>query len=156
MCKIFKITAKFVIVAFLMTILCTAVWQNFVTDVLYNCTDPAWLDFLSPGNWVHFHNGEPVAFVPVITGGSMSDPDTIKEGWSVARLWHLWDGFVIVSAGISVFLARIRWIPERVIKELIGYRATRPDLSPEPSAEEVTSFASRPTPRMGGGSSPSA
>ena len=105
--------AKFVIVMFVMTIVCTIVWQEFVTDKLYNCTDPAWLDFLSPGNWVHSHNGQPVAFVPVIIGGSMSDPDTIKEGWSVARLWYLWYSFVAVSVVISVLLARIRWIPKQ-------------------------------------------
>jgi hypothetical protein len=101
-----------------MMILCTSVWQSFVTDVLYNCTDPGWLDFLSPGNWVHAHNGEPVAFVPVITGGTMSDPDTIKQGWSVARLWYLWCGFAIVSAGISVWAARVRWLPARFRKQM--------------------------------------
>ena len=113
MIRMFKSAAKFVIVAFVMTIACTIVWQEFVTDKLYNCTDPAWLDFLSPGNWVHIHDGKPVAFVPVIIGGSMSDPDTIKDGWSIARLWYLWYSFVAVSVVISILLARIRWIPKQ-------------------------------------------
>ena len=73
--------AKFVIVIKLrMTIFARCVWQEFVTDRLYNCTDPAWLDFFESRNWVHSHNGQAVAFVPVITGGSMSDPDTIQRG----------------------------------------------------------------------------
>jgi hypothetical protein len=109
----FKSAAKFVIVMLVMTIVCTFVWQEFVTDKLYNCTDPGWLDFLSPGDWVHSHNGEPVAFVPVIIGGSMSDPDTIKDGGSIARLWYLWYSFVAVSVVISILLARIRWIPKQ-------------------------------------------
>ena len=109
----FKSAAKFVIVMLVMTVVCTFVWQEFVTDKLYNCTDPGWLDFLSPGDWVHVHDGKPVAFVPVIVGGLMSDPDTIKNGWSIARLWHLWYSFVAVSVVISILLARIRWIPKQ-------------------------------------------
>lgn len=114
MIRMFKNAAKFVIAMTVMTIVCTIVWQEFVTDELYNCTDPAWLDFLSPGGWVHSHNGQPVALVPVITGGAMSDPDTIKEGWSVGRLWYLWYSFVAVSAVISILLAWIRWIPKQI------------------------------------------
>jgi hypothetical protein len=111
--RIFKRTAKFVVVMFAMTIVCTGVWQCFVTDKLYNCTDPGWLDFLSPGDWVHVHDGKPVALVPVITGGSMSDPDTIREGWSVARLWYLWYSLVAISVVIGVLLTLIRWIPKQ-------------------------------------------
>ena len=103
---------------FVMTIICTIVWQVFVTDRLYNCTDPGWLDFLFPGNWVHVHNNQPVAVVPVITGGSMSDPDTIKQGWSVARLWYVWFSFVFVSVLISVVLAWILWIPKQSIERI--------------------------------------
>src|SRR5450432_1147229 len=117
MIRMFKSAAKFVVVIFVMTIVCTVVWQSFVTDKLYNCTDPAWLDFLSPGDWVHSHDGQPVAFVPVIVGGSMSDPDTIKQGWSVARLWYLWYSFVAVSVVVSILLAWIRWIPKRIYKD---------------------------------------
>ena len=112
MLSLLKCGVKFVILMFLMTIVCTFVWQEFVTDRLYNCTDPGWLDFLSPGDWVHSHDGVPVAIVPVITGGPMTAPDTIKEGWSVGRLWYLWYSFVVVSVVISILLARIRWTPK--------------------------------------------
>ena len=117
MIRVFKSVAKFVIVIFVMTIVCTIVWQEFVTDRLYNCTDPGWLDFLSPGDWVHSHNG-PVKFVPVITGGAMSDPDTIKDGWSVTRLWYLWFSFVAVLTVTSILLARIRWVPKKLTKQV--------------------------------------
>ena len=118
MLPVLKCVVKFVVMMFLMTIVCTFVWQQFVTDRLYNCTDPGWLDFLSPGDWVHSHDGKPVAFVPVITGGPMTDPDTIKDGWSVARLWYLWYSFVTVSVVISVLLARIRWIPKQITEQI--------------------------------------
>lgn len=113
-----KSAAKFSIALFAMTIVCTVVWQSFVTDTLYNCTDPLWLDFLSPGDWVHSHDGQPIALVPVVTARPMNDPDTIKTGWSVTRLWYLWYSFIGISIVISVFLARIRWIPKQSTKQI--------------------------------------
>jgi hypothetical protein len=56
-----KITGKFLLTLAVMTLLCTLAWQQFVTDTLYHCTDPGWLDFLSPGQWIH--NPVPVAHV---------------------------------------------------------------------------------------------
>src|SRR6476620_4884904 len=86
---IFKSAAKFAIVLLAMTVACTIAWEVLINGTLYNCTDPGFLDFLSPGDWVHFNHG--VVYVPhIVTGRSMSDPDTIKEGWSVTRLWFLW------------------------------------------------------------------
>lgn len=104
--------AKFVALMFLMTIVCTIVWQEFVTDRLYNCTDPAWLDFLTPGDWVHAHDGQPIMVVAKIVPRGMSDPDTIKEGWSVTRLWCLWYSFVGVSVVLSALLSWPRWFAE--------------------------------------------
>jgi len=121
MIRIVKCAAKGVIVMFVMTILCTFVWQEFVTDKLYNCTDPGWLDFLSPGDWVH---GQ-FAIVPIIKRGAMSDPDTIKAGWSISRLWYLWSSFIAVSVIISVLLARFRWIPNGNARR--DYEVARPD-----------------------------
>jgi len=118
MIRMVESAAKFVVVMLAMTVVCTIVWQEFVTDKLYNCTDPGWLDFLSPGNWVHSHDSQPVAFVPVITARPMSDPDTIKQGWSIARLWYLWYSFVCVSTIISVLLAWVRWIPKRITEQI--------------------------------------
>ena len=52
--------------------------------------------------------GRPVAVVQhIVHHRSMSEPDTIKEGWSVTRLWHLWYAFVVGSVFISVILALI-------------------------------------------------
>ncbi len=94
-----------------MTIVCTIVWQ-FAGDRLYDCSDDNVLGFLRPGDWVHNWNGHAVAVVPrVVHGRSMSEPDTIKEGWSVTGLWCLWLSFVAVSLVISVVLARVPWIP---------------------------------------------
>jgi hypothetical protein len=105
---LFKRAAKFVIVLLAMTVACTIAWEMFVNGTLYNCTDPGFLDFLSPGDWVHFDHG--VVYVPhIVNGRSMSDPDTIKEGWSVTGLWVLWYSFVAISLFVSVLLARKTW-----------------------------------------------
>lgn len=101
--------AKFGAVLLLCTIGCTALWGQFVTDQLYNCTDLGWLDFIFPGDWVH----HPVTVAGVVAGRSMNEPDTIREGWSVAGLWCLWFSFVGLSLVISFLLARFPWIPSR-------------------------------------------
>jgi hypothetical protein len=102
-----KIAAKFLLTLTVMTILCTVIWQQFVTDTFYHCTDASWLDYLSPGDWVH----NPVSVAHVVRSQSMSEPDTIKAGWSMASRWGLWYSFVGVSVVVSILLAPISWIP---------------------------------------------
>jgi hypothetical protein len=67
----------------LMTILCTFVWQVYVNERLYDCTDAVRFDYLHPGDWVH---GRVVVVREIVHNRSMSDPDTIKQGWSVNGL----------------------------------------------------------------------
>jgi len=92
----------FVILLVGCTIFCTFVWDKFIADKLYNCTDEVGFDFLQPGNWVH---GDYKTVPQIATGRSMSEPDTIKEGWSVPKLWLLWWSFVAASVAISALLA---------------------------------------------------
>ena len=106
---ILRITGKFLLTLTVMTILCTVAWQHFVTDTLYHCTDPGWLDFLSPGQWIH----DPVPVAHVDGYRTMIDPDTIKAGWSMAGLWSLWCSFTGVSVVVSILLARMPWSPRR-------------------------------------------
>jgi hypothetical protein len=75
---------------------------------LYNCTDAVRFDYLHPGDWVH---GQVAAVDHVVAGRSMSEPDTIKKGWSVAGLWGLWISFFGVSLVVSFVLARKTWMP---------------------------------------------
>jgi len=110
-----KSVAKFVIVMVLMTIVCTIIWQ-FIGDRLYDCTDDNIAGFLRPGGWVHFYHGF-VHVREVVHGRSMSEPDSIKEGWNMTGLWCLWSSFVAVSLVISVLLARVPWIPRRRIEK---------------------------------------
>lgn len=98
-----------------MTVLNTVIWQRFVTDTLYNCTDPGWLDYLFPGSWVH---NSVVEVQVVVNGRSMSEPDTIRKGWSVAGLWCLWFSFVVVSLVVSGWFARMLWIPSKQPEQL--------------------------------------
>ena len=76
-----------------------------IEDKLYNCTDATFLDFLQPGNWVH----HPVPVPQITVGRSMSEPDTIKQGWSIAGLWCLWAVFVGVSILASWVFAIVPW-----------------------------------------------
>ena len=116
-----KIVAKFFIALFVMTMICTFVWQKFIYGTLYYCSDPP-LDFLNPGDWVHVIDGHPVQVVSHVvahqlfqvdaSGSSWVACDTIKEGWSVTRLWHLWYLFVAISLAISFLLSLVRWLPK--------------------------------------------
>jgi hypothetical protein len=118
-----KTVAKFVIALVVMTILCTFVWQRFIYGTLYYCSDPVW-DFLSPGSWVHVVNGQPVQVVShVVISSSWSVPDSIKDGWSETRLWHLWFLFVALSLVVSIAVSLLRWPP----------KSTPPNTSLEPT-----------------------
>jgi len=95
------------------TIACTSTWEVFVKNHIYNCTDDLPLDYLQPGQWVH----NPVAVRHVVSGRSMSEPDTIKEGWSVWRLWLLWSSSVAGSLIVSFLLARLPLRRERTTEQ---------------------------------------
>lgn len=110
-----KMAAKFLLTLTVTTILCAVVWQRFVTETLYHCTDALWLDFLRPGHWVH----EPVVSVAqVVRSRSMSEPDTIRAGWSMAGLWSLWYSWIGVSVVVSVLLACAPWISKQRTREI--------------------------------------
>jgi hypothetical protein len=110
MLRILVRAGMFLVMMVMMTFLCTVVWQVYVNERLYDCTDAIGFDYLHPGDWVHGH----VAVVREITHNhSMSEPDTIKEGWSINRLWCLWLSFFAVSIMVSTGFALLPWIPKR-------------------------------------------
>jgi hypothetical protein len=78
-------------------------WEAFINNKLYNCTDSVPLDYLQPGQWVH----QPIPVPQIVIGSSMSEPDTIKLGWSVLGLWLLWLSFVFASFVVSFLIARL-------------------------------------------------
>jgi hypothetical protein len=90
-----------VAVFFMMSLACTfsceAIWDNFLAGKIYNCTDDNLGGFLMPGDWVH----NPVTVSKVTPDSNMSDSDTIKQGWSIPKLWFLWWLFVAASVAIS-------------------------------------------------------
>jgi hypothetical protein len=105
--RIFKIAAKFVIAMIALSFVFAMVWQGLVANRLYDCTDAFGFDYLQPGNWVH----HPIPAKVIVANRSMSEPDTIKEGWSMKRLWILWGTSVVISLAIGVRLTWMRWIP---------------------------------------------
>jgi len=127
MIRIFKSAVKFAIAMMAMTVVCAIVWNEFVAWKLYDCTDSLpFGGYLSPGDWVHSLTGQPVMTVQqVVHDRSMSEPDTIKEGWSVSGLWGLWFLFPAVSLVVSIVVARLTWIPSW----------STPPNSPEPEGE---------------------
>src|SRR5690349_13845327 len=103
--RILLSVAIFIVALAVTTVACTWGWETFVKNRLYNCTDDLPLDYLRPGHWVH----QPVAVQHVTGGRSMSEPDAIKTGWSIRRLWSLWFSFVGGSVIVSLLLARLPW-----------------------------------------------
>jgi hypothetical protein len=98
-----------------MMIVCSIVWQAVVVEYLYDNTDDNIMGFISPfsGDFWIGEGGFPVVAVKhVVHGRSMSDPDEIKEGWSVPKLFYLWLSLIAISIGISIWFAKIRWIPD--------------------------------------------
>jgi hypothetical protein len=85
----------------------TVAWDSFLNGKVYDCTDGGELDFWSARDWVH----HPVTVEHVVSGRSMSEPDTIKKGWSMARLWQTWYLFIAISLVVSFCLALVPWIP---------------------------------------------
>src|SRR5271170_3737184 len=83
------------------TIFCTVVWDKYNDDKLYNCTDAIGFDFLHPGDWVH---GNYITVPKINPSDPMDKPDSIKEGWSVPKLWLLWWSFVAASVVFSASL----------------------------------------------------
>ncbi|MGA2280276.1 MAG: hypothetical protein ABSG80_08245 [Verrucomicrobiota bacterium] len=110
---IIKAVVKFLIVLFVMTIINTIVWE-FVAGDLYDCTDGGIPGYWTPGCWVHSWDNHPVVAVhQIVHRRSMSEPDTIKEGWSVASLLCVWFVFFSISLVVGIVLARLPWMPRR-------------------------------------------
>jgi hypothetical protein len=119
---------KFVVALLMMAIVCTIAWQEVVVEYLYDNTDDNLAGFLGPfyGDFWIGQGGFPVVSVQhVVHGRSMSDPDEIKEGWSIPKLFCLWLFFVSISVVISAMLAQIPWIPNPGTRPLCrGNRVT--------------------------------
>src|SRR4051812_21069183 len=87
----------------LMTSVCTWGWDRFVSGTLYVCTDSVPLGFLQPGDWIH----GPVTVDRIVPARSMSEPDTIRSGWTIGRLWMLWCFLSGLCVMISLLVARL-------------------------------------------------
>lgn len=88
----------------IMAVVCTVTWDGLFNGKLYYCTDGGTLDFLCVGDWVHHPES-----VALVVPRPMSEPDEIKQGWSITGLWCLWVGFVLTSVFISALLAGMLW-----------------------------------------------
>ena len=91
----------------LLLFLCVPAWDALVNGKLYYCTDGGTMDFiLGPfgGGWVHHPES-----VPHVVPRSMEQPDEIKTGWSITRLWCLWGAFVGSSVLVSALFAVGLW-----------------------------------------------
>jgi len=91
-------SATFLVALLFCTVFCTLIWDNFVVGKLFNCTDSLPFNFLSPGDWVH---GNYITVPKINPSDPMDKPDSVKEGWSIRKLWLLWLVFVFASVTIS-------------------------------------------------------
>ena len=93
--------ASFLVALLFCAVVCTILWDNFVVGKLFNCTDSLPFNFLNPGDWVHGH----YVTVPQINPNDpMDKPDSIKEGWTIPKLWFLWSSFVAAAVAVSTSL----------------------------------------------------
>ena len=99
---------KFALSMLLTTVICTWVWETHVDGNIYLSTDDGF-GYWGPGDWVHNHDGIQIEVVPKIVPHSMSEPDEIKAGWSVAGLWCVWWALFGTSLGFSIFFAWVCW-----------------------------------------------
>jgi hypothetical protein len=104
--RVFGIGVKFLVAMFLMTIVCTIIWENFVDGKIYDCTDPLF-GYMSPDGWIGGDNFPVVVVKHVVSGRSIGDPDELKEGWSVGDLWGIW--FLLFTTSLEISLSAARW-----------------------------------------------
>ena len=65
--------------------------------------------------------GSPVVVVDkIVAPHDMSDPDSIKSGWSEERLWDTWLAFLAGSVAVSIWLACLKWT------KFLGVSSPRP------------------------------
>jgi hypothetical protein len=97
---------KYAILLLVLNIPLAVAWEVIFPGRIYDCTDTLGFGYLRPGHWVH----DPIEFVDeVATGRSMSEPDTIRRGWSVNGLWAVWYTMISLSAIASWRLSRDPW-----------------------------------------------
>src|SRR6266540_4583350 len=83
---------KFLAMLTVCTVASTLLWERFIAGTIYHCTDPGFLEFLSPGDWAHIRYG-----------------DALRAGWSMTGLWGLSYSFVIGSVIVSLIFAVLPW-----------------------------------------------
>ena len=105
---------NFITVLVVMTIAINILWEQFIDERIYDCTDPV-IGYLNlPGeDW-------PVVSVKhIISDRPINDPDMILDGWTVDEIWWLAGGCLAISLSVSFLLAWNQW-PVRLNSHSIG------------------------------------
>lgn len=103
-----KYLFKTALVVAVLAIPISIAWDSIFPGMIYHCTDDVWLEYLTPGDWVH-GEVEYVDDVPSAMDRTMSDPDVLLRGWTVGRLWIVWTAMFGSSLAVGLFVARFRW-----------------------------------------------
>jgi hypothetical protein len=91
------------------SMVCIDLWDALLNGKVYGCSDGGSWDYWIR-DWATIGNGSyPAVTVKKINIQSMSDPDQLKEGWTVARLWTLWYTFLTGSILASLLLSSLPW-----------------------------------------------
>jgi hypothetical protein len=112
----------FAVAMMVMAIACEVVWDNCLANRIYlNTDDGDGGGYISPGHWVGNDEGFPVITVPRVIPEHMSDrtnPDELKTGWTMTRLWVVWWMFFGTSLLVSYWCTTI----QRRIRRYLGPR----------------------------------
>ena len=106
--RIAKYLLKTAVDVCILSILMSFAWDSVFPGKIYYCTDEAGLGYIHPGSWVHGRI-EIVDNVPSATSRSMGDPDVMRRGWTVERLWVVWSTMFGVSVVLALTHAKFRW-----------------------------------------------
>ena len=107
---------KLLIAGSFMTDVCTVVWKCALDTKYYHVDDATEIcptGFLDPGGWVDDTAvsveavGKPPSWTHAIDNHFY--PDHILAGWSVARLWRYWWGFLAVDVVATLGLVLMPW-----------------------------------------------
>ncbi|MBK1826473.1 hypothetical protein [Haloferula rosea] len=91
-----------------LNLLLAVAWEAWFPENIYHCTDSLGMDYFLPGDWIH---GEWQSSDTIEAHHDMSQPDTLKSGWTLSKLWLAWLGCVSTSIAASHLVA-LRFKPK--------------------------------------------
>lgn len=100
MLRFLKFSFLTTVIAAFLSIPMSVIWEVNFPGKIYHCTDDVGFGYFLPGDWIH-GDAESLAEVRSATSRPMSEPDVIREGWSIGKLWLFWSLMFGSSVGLG-------------------------------------------------------